>query len=87
MNILDILPLPASLPIKGLLWIAEKIEEQAEEQVFGEEAIRRELTNLGLQLDLGEISEEDYMAQEEVLLVRLKLARERERARAEGQAE
>jgi len=87
MNILDILPLPASLPIKGLLWIAEKIEEQADEQVFGEEAIRRDLTNLGLRLDLGEISEDDYMAQEEELLVRLKIARERARAQTEGEAE
>jgi hypothetical protein len=86
MDVLDILPLPAQLPIRGVLWIAEKIQEEAEKQFFGEEAIRRALTELELKLDLGEISEEDYLAQEEPLLARLKVARERARQAAEDQA-
>jgi len=86
MDVLDILPLPAALPIRGVLWIAEQIQEEAEKQFFGEEAIRRGLTELELKLDLGEISEEDYLAQEEQLLARLKIARERARQAAEDQA-
>ena len=80
MDILDLLPLPASLPLRGVLWLADKIAEQAENQYYGEEAIRRALVELQLQLDLGEIDEDSYMTQEEQLLARLKIARDRNRA-------
>jgi hypothetical protein len=86
MDVLNILPMSAQLPIRGVLWIAEQIQEEAEKQFFGEEAIRRALTELELKLDLGEISEDVYMAQEEQLLARLKVARERARQAAEDQA-
>ncbi len=86
MDVLNILPMSAQLPIRGVLWIAEQIQEEAEKQFFGEEAIRRALTELELKLDLGEISEEVYMAQEDQLLARLKVARERASQAAEDQA-
>jgi len=79
--LLDLLTLPVSGPIKGLIWVAQKVVEQAERELYDEEAIRGQLMDLELRYDLGELSEEEYLTGEEVLLARLKVARERKAAK------
>ena len=74
----DILAFPLMGPIKGISWIAEKIVEQADKELYSEDAIRGKLLEMELHFDLGEISEEDYNAMEETLLKMLKVARERQ---------
>ena len=69
--IIDLLTSPFLGPIKGVAWITEKIIEQAESQMPSERTVLRDLTELQLRLDLGEISEEEYDKQEEVLLQQL----------------
>ena len=76
--LLDIIGFPVMGPIKGLLWIAEKIEEQADSQMYNADNVRGELMELELRLDMGEITEEEYMAAEEQLLARLREIRERQ---------
>jgi hypothetical protein len=59
-------------PIKGINWIFIKIHELAEEELSGEaDRIRESLTELYMQLETGEISEEEFEQQEAVLLDRL----------------
>ena len=59
-------------PIKGINWIFKKIHELAEEELSGEaDRIRESLTELYMQLETGEISEEEFEQQEAVLLDRL----------------
>lgn len=70
---------PAVGPLKGVLWLARVISEQAERTLYDEDVIRASLLDLERQLDAGQISEEDYDKQEEILLDRLKIARERKR--------
>lgn len=70
---------PAVGPLKGVLWLARVIAEQAERTLYDEDVIRASLLDLERQLDAGQISEEDYDKQEEILLDRLKIARERKR--------
>jgi len=65
-------------PIKGITWIAEKIGEQADKEVYSEDAIRGKLLELELRFDLGEIAEKDYNELEETLLGMLRVARERQ---------
>ncbi|MBU0510587.1 MAG: gas vesicle protein GvpG [Chloroflexi bacterium] len=72
-----LLTLPVMGPIKGLVWIAEKVTEQAEREFYDKEAVHGKLMELELYYDLGEISEEEYMEAEEVLLERLRIIRER----------
>lgn len=79
-----LLTLPVSAPINGTLWIAEKLLEQAEGEIYDEGKVRARLMELELRLDLGEISEDEYMAAEEVLLDRLRVIREYKAARAQG---
>jgi len=67
---------PVLCPIRGLLWLARTIEERAKTELYDEDKIRGELTELELALDLKQIDLTDYEAREEVLLRRLKDIRE-----------
>lgn len=73
----DLLTLPVLGPIKAVKWIAEKVAEQAERELYDEDAVRGQLQELALRYDLGEISEEEHLAAEERLLARLRAIRER----------
>ena len=73
----NLLTFPVLGPIKGVIWIAEQVTEQAEKELYDEDKVRGQLMELELRYDLGEVSEEEYLAAEEVLLERLKVARER----------
>ncbi|NTV63927.1 MAG: gas vesicle protein [Oscillochloris sp.] len=74
-----IVTLPVSGPLKGVLWVAEQLTEQAEGELYNPQRIRQQLADLELRLDLGQISEADYLAVETDLLARLREARERQR--------
>jgi hypothetical protein len=55
-------------PFEGLLWIAEQIEERATTELEKTENLQKRLTTLQLRLDLGDISEEDFVVQEQEIL-------------------
>jgi hypothetical protein len=76
----DLLTFPVTGPIKGVVWIAEKVAEQAEQEFFSEDKIRGQLMELELRYDLGEIGKEEYLAAEDILLERLRAARDRQSA-------
>jgi len=78
--LMKLLTLPITGPIRGVVWIAEKVAEQAERELYDEEAVRGQLMELELRYDLGEISEQEYLAAEEALLERLRVIRERQRS-------
>ena len=78
----DLLSFPVTGPLKGLLWIAEKVKDQAEGEIYNEDNIRGQLMERELHLDLGEITEDEYMAAEEELLARLRVIREYKAAQA-----
>ncbi len=71
-----VLTAPVLGPLRGVLWLARMIDDQARAELYDEDKIRGDLAELELQLDLGEIELADFEAQEEVLLQRLKAARE-----------
>ncbi|MEI6330480.1 MAG: gas vesicle protein GvpG [Pseudanabaena sp.] len=55
-------------PLDGLVWIAEQIEERATEELEQQENLQKRLTTLQLKFDLGDISEEDFVVQEQEIL-------------------
>ncbi|MBD2148582.1 gas vesicle protein GvpG [Pseudanabaena sp. FACHB-1277] len=55
-------------PLDGLLWIAEQIEERATTELEQKENLQKRLTTLQLKFDLGDISEEDFVIQEQEIL-------------------
>ncbi len=55
-------------PLDGLVWIAEQIEERATTELEQQENLQKRLTSLQLRFDLGEVSEADFVLQEQEIL-------------------
>lgn len=58
-------------PVEGVVWIARQLEEQAAQELYGPESIRRQLAEVQDLLDDGWITESEYLEAEEELLDRL----------------
>jgi hypothetical protein len=58
-------------PCKAITWIARTLYDQAEGEITNEPAIHERLLNLQTRLELEEISEEEYIKQENALMRRL----------------
>lgn len=65
-----LLTLPLA-PVRGTVWLAERIQEQAEEELYDESAIRIGLLELEDARDAGELSDEEIDEAENELLERL----------------
>ena len=65
-----LLTLPLA-PVRGTIWIAERLAEEAERQLDEEPAIRRALEELQVSYELGELGEDEFEQQEDELLQRL----------------
>jgi hypothetical protein len=55
-------------PVRGVVWIGEQIAEEADRELDDGARIRRELGRLELQLELGEISLEEFEQREQELI-------------------
>ena len=58
-------------PLKGLIWLGEKINDMVEREMSDEGLIKERLMELQLRFELDEIDEEAYTRQEKELLERL----------------
>lgn len=58
-------------PIKGIIWIGEKINGVIEKEVSDEGLIKEKLMELQLRFELDEISEKEYDEKEKTLLKQL----------------
>ncbi len=56
-------------PLKGIVWIAEKLNDLVQKEFTDEDKIKEKLMALQLQFELDEISEEEYNQQEKELLM------------------
>jgi len=68
--ITGLLTLPLA-PIRGTIWIAERIQEQAEGELYDESAIQAGLLELEALRDTGEIDEDELREAEDALIERL----------------
>ncbi|WP_035985814.1 gas vesicle protein GvpG [Leptolyngbya sp. KIOST-1] len=67
--LLKLLFAPVLGPIEGVSWIADKMLEQADIATNDLESLQKQLLALQLAFDMGDISEPDFEAQEEDLLL------------------
>ena len=58
-------------PLKGLVWLAEKVDDMAEKELSDEGRLMDKLMELQLRFELDEISEKEYTERENELLERL----------------
>lgn len=65
-----LLTLPLA-PVRGTVWLAERIEEQAQGELYDESAIRDGLVALEASREAGELSDEEIDQAENDLLERL----------------
>jgi Gas vesicle protein G len=70
----EILLLPLA-PIRGTVWLAEKLQEQAEGELYDEKRIYEQLSELEALRESGELSDEEASRAEDLLLERLIAAR------------
>jgi len=63
-------------PLKGVIFIAEKINEIIDKEMSDEGAIKERLMALQLKFEMDEIGEEEYDQREDELLKLLETARE-----------
>ena len=68
--ITGLLTLPLA-PLRGTVWVAEQILEQAESEFYDEGAIRAQLMEIEAARDAGELSDEAAAEAEDVLVARL----------------
>jgi hypothetical protein len=59
------------LPVRGVVWLAEQVLEQAEEQFYDPARIRAQLEQVDKARRSGELSEEECVEIENELLQRL----------------
>jgi hypothetical protein len=65
-----LLTLPLA-PVRGTVWIAERMQEQAETELYDESAIRNGLLELEAARESGEFDEQELAEAEDALLERL----------------
>ncbi len=58
-------------PLKGVVWLGEKLNEIAEKELSDTGRIKEELMALQLQFELDQIDEQEYNEKEKELLDRL----------------
>jgi len=65
-----LLTLPLA-PVRGTMWVAEKLQAEAERELDDPERLRRQLENVQVAYELGEIDLDTYEQVEEQILARL----------------
>ena len=73
----NIVTFPVTGPFNLAMWLIRTIAERAEAELYDEGKIRKDLAELEMRSELGEIDEEEYERLEEDLMARLRESRRR----------
>ena len=73
----DILLFPLKGPISGIKWIMRTIQKMADEELLNDQPWKERLIELQMRLEVGEISEEEYVREEAVVFQALRDIRAR----------
>ncbi|MBU0661804.1 gas vesicle protein GvpG [Patescibacteria group bacterium] len=71
-------------PLKGVIWIAQKLDDMAQKELTDTDNIKEKLMALQLKYELDEISEEEYNEEEKKLLMRLDIILKQEKEKGNG---
>jgi len=71
-------------PLKGLIWLSEKINDMVEREMSDEGLIKERLMELQLRFELDEIDEQAYTKLEKELLERLNAIHNEEEEKKEA---
>ena len=71
----NILFFPITGPVAGIKWSLNKVIAVAEQELTDDTPIKQDLMELQMQLELGDIDDDEYVAREAVLMQRLREVR------------
>jgi hypothetical protein len=71
----NLLFFPVTGPVAGIRWSLNKVMQVAEEELTDDAPVKQELMELQMQLELGDITDEEYVEREAVLMARLREVR------------
>jgi hypothetical protein len=72
----NILLFPISGPVAGIKWSLRKVAQVVDEELTDDTAIKNELMELQMKLELGDITDDEYVAREADIMKRLREVRE-----------
>jgi len=78
----DILLFPIKGPIAGFRWVMSTIQKMADEELMNDQPWKERLIELQMLLEVGDISEEDYVREEAIVFQALRDIRARKEALA-----
>jgi hypothetical protein len=81
--LLKLLGAPLTLPIAGMKFVFQQVADLADQELNDESGVREQLLLLQVQLEDGDIDEDEYAEREAELLARLRDIKARKRADAE----
>ena len=67
---------PVTGPVAGIRWSLGKVPRVVEEQLVDDTEVKQELMELQMRLELGDITDEEYVAGEARMMARLREVRE-----------
>lgn len=67
----DILAAPLVGPIKGMKWIAEKVDDVVKQTTSNKEKLKSDLLELSMKLELGKITEAEFATEEKEILAEM----------------
>ncbi len=71
----NILFFPVTGPVAGIKWSLSKVQQVVEEELTDDSPVKQELMELQMQLELGDIDDEEYVRREAQLMARLREVR------------
>lgn len=74
---------PFTLPMAGMKFVFQQVADLADQELNDEGSVREQLLLLQVQLEEGDIEEDEFAEREAELLARMRQIKERKRAEAE----
>jgi hypothetical protein len=71
----NILFFPVTGPVAGIRWSLNKVVQVAEEELTDDAPVKQELMQLQMQLELGDVDDDEYVRREGLLMARLREVR------------
>src|SRR3954462_5892589 len=63
---------PVTGPVAGIKWSLRQVQQVVEEELTDDSSVKQELMELQMQLELGDIDDDEYVRREAELMARLR---------------
>ena len=67
---------PVTGPVAGIKWTLTKVQRVVEDELVDDTAVKQDLMELNMRLELGDITDDEYAVEEAALMRRLREIRE-----------